>query len=349
MYDVAVIGGGPGGATCAALCAAAGRRVLVLERSRFPREKVCGDCLNPLAWNVLERLGVIGSILNEPHKKLEGVRFVGVDGRSVRISLPPSDKPELGITRSRLDAVLLRNARNSGAEIIEGSPLTHITRTAAHWQIKSDSGCFNARQLVAADGRNSSVCRILGLLTAFHSDDRVGTQIHFNAPAELGADVALHFLPQGYMGLAPVGDGQANLCLVTRANQLNHLKKRAIREYGIARDQQWRSISPLSRTPLPAAQENLWLVGDAARVVEPFTGEGIAYALCSGVLCAEALLEQNPNRYILEHKALYRGRIWINQLAKAACLFPRMGTALVAGGQIFPEIFTLLTRKVVKS
>ena len=349
MYDVAVIGGGPGGATCAALCAAAGRRVLILERSRFPREKVCGDCLNPIAWNVLERLGVVAEILNEPHVKLRGVRFVGVDGRSVRIALPASEKPELGITRSRLDAVLLRRARDLGAEIHEGIALTHASKGASHWQLQSDSGCYCARQLVAADGRNSTVCRTLGLLKPFPPDDRVGTQTHFDAPPGLDAEVALHFLPQGYMGLAPVGSGIANLCLVSRTRELKALKKRAMRDFGMAEDQQWRSISPLSRTPLPAVLENLWLVGDAAHVVEPFTGEGIAYAIRSGALCAEALLEDKPNRYLLSHKALYRGRLWVNRLAKAACLFPSLGTAMVAGGQIFPGFLTMLTRKVVRS
>ncbi len=347
MFDVAIIGGGPGGATCAAVCAASGSRVLLLERGRFPREKACGDCLNPLAWRVLDKLGVSEAILFSQHTKLEGVRFVGLDGGSVRVPLPKSGRPELGITRGRLDAILLQNARDKGAEIHEETTLTSITRHASHWQLDSDGGSFSTRELVAADGRNSTVARLLGLLPSLLPGERIGLQTHFSAPKELEADIELHFLREGYAGLAPVGGGEANLCLVSRAKDLKSIKASAMQKYNLPENQSWRSITPLSRAPLLAAQESLWLVGDAARVVEPFTGEGIAYAIRSGALCAEALLARRPDRYLLAHNALYKGRLWVNQLARAACLFPALGTAFVRLGQLFPPALGLLTRKVV--
>src|SRR2546422_830313 len=130
-YDVAIIGGGPAGATCAAFCASAGLRTLLLERETFPREKVCGDCLNPSAWPVLSRLGV--------------------------------------------------------------------------------------------DGRNSTVARLLGMLPAA-SKDRVALQTHFPAPADFVDRVAMRFLPWGYSGLASVGEGMLNLCLVARPKDIGTLK-----------------------------------------------------------------------------------------------------------------------------
>ena len=77
MWDVAIVGSGPAGASCAAFCAAAGLRTLVLERANFPREKVCGDCLNPTCWPVLERLGVAAEVRAAPHGKLSRVEFIG--------------------------------------------------------------------------------------------------------------------------------------------------------------------------------------------------------------------------------------------------------------------------------
>lgn len=348
MFDVAIIGGGPGGATCAALCAASGRRVLLLERSRFPREKVCGDCLNPLAWDALDKLGVSGEVLLSPHVKLEGVRFFGLNGGSLRVPLPKSSRPELGITRGRLDAILLQNARNKGADIQEETTLTSIKRHANHWQLDSDNGSFLARELVAADGRNSSVARLLGLLPPLLANERIGLQTHFQTPAGLDADIELHFLREGYAGLAPVGEGTANLCLVSRSRDLKSIKAAAMQKYELPEKQPWRSITPLSRAALLPAQENLWLIGDAARVVEPFTGEGIAYAIRSGALCAEAILAQRPERYLAAHRDLYKGRLWVNHLARAACLFPELGTGFVRFGKVFPQALRLLTSKVVR-
>src|SRR5205814_8449208 len=80
-FDVAIVGGGPAGSSCAAFCALAGLRTLVLEREKFPREKVCGDCLNPSCWLVLDRLNLSQQIRALPHAKLACVEFIAVGGR----------------------------------------------------------------------------------------------------------------------------------------------------------------------------------------------------------------------------------------------------------------------------
>src|SRR5204862_1875618 len=82
-FDVAIVGGGPAGSSCAAFCALAGLRTLVLERERFPREKVCGDCLNPSCWSVMERLGLTQRVWDLPHSKLTSVEFIAIDGDKV--------------------------------------------------------------------------------------------------------------------------------------------------------------------------------------------------------------------------------------------------------------------------
>ena len=79
-YDVAIVGGGPSGSTCAAKCAEAGLRVLLLERAVFPREKVCGDCINPACWPILERLGVADRVRAQPHSRFTEVVFTGARG-----------------------------------------------------------------------------------------------------------------------------------------------------------------------------------------------------------------------------------------------------------------------------
>src|SRR6266480_6036289 len=109
-FDVAIVGGGPAGSSCAAFCALAGLRTLVLEREKFPREKVCGDCLNPSCWPVLDRLDLAQHVRALPHAKLDFVEFIAVGGRKVIVDLPSSDECEFAVKRSVFDDLLLRRA-----------------------------------------------------------------------------------------------------------------------------------------------------------------------------------------------------------------------------------------------
>ena len=346
MWDVAIVGSGPAGASCAAFCAAAGLRTLVLERAHFPREKVCGDCLNPTCWPVLERLGVADEVRAAPHGKLSTVEFILVDGRSVTAPLPAGTDAEIAIRRSVLDHILLHRARSLGAEVREGETLLSVRRNE-HWKIATDHSEESARILVAADGRNSTVARLCNLMPR-KGRDRVALQTHVPLPKNFGNRVVLQLLHEGYSGQAPVGDGLLNLCLVSRPNDLAAIKRWAEQEFAIPGDQPWRTIAPLARAALPASQPGLFLVGDAARVVEPFTGEGIYYALRSGELAAAAIAAQDGGQYRRAHRQLYAGRLWINALARSAVEHPRLTSNLLRFLPNEKRILRLLTTKVVR-
>src|SRR2546430_17364857 len=85
VVDVAIVGGGPAGSTCAAFCAAAGLRTVAIDREKFPREKVCGDCINPACWPVIERLGLAEEVRNLAHGVLDAVEFISIRGQNLRI------------------------------------------------------------------------------------------------------------------------------------------------------------------------------------------------------------------------------------------------------------------------
>ena len=121
--------------------------------------------------------------------------------------------------------------------------------------------------------------------------ERVALQTHIPLPRDFGEHVVLQFLPEGYSGQAPTGNGELNVCLVGKPNSIAQLKTWAEREFGIERDHSWRTITPLTRRALSSTEEKLFLVGDVARVVEPFTGEGIFYALRSGELAAQSIVK----------------------------------------------------------
>ncbi|MFL6584234.1 MAG: NAD(P)/FAD-dependent oxidoreductase [Chthoniobacterales bacterium] len=339
LYDVAIVGGGPAGASCAAFCARSGLHVVLLDREKFPREKVCGDCLNPAIWTVLRQLGVEDRARQLAHGKLERVDFVTLSGSTISVALPEGE--EIAIKRSLFDDLLLNVARDLGVEVRENVTVTGVER-AAEWRL---SGAIRARFLVAADGRNSTVARLLGLLPRF-SKERVALQAHVRLPQEFGNRVVLQLLPGGYSGQAPVNGSELNLCLVGRAKTLPQLRAWAARQFKLSPDQQWRTITPLTRAPIAPRNRDLFLVGDAARVVEPFTGEGIFYALRSGELAADAII--NGSDYARAHAAMYSGRLWINRLARAAVISPRFGSGLLQAARLQPWLLKFLTAKITR-
>jgi len=357
IFDVAIVGGGPAGSSCAAFCALAGLHTLVLERERFPREKVCGDCINPSCWPVLERLAVAPRVLGLSHSKLTSVEFIAIDGHKVTVDLPSGDPPEtseISVKRSLFDHLLLERAREVGALVCEETIVTAVEHNG-DWKIATvTSGNFRARALIAADGRNSTVARLRNLLPR-PTRERVALQAHIPLPQNFGNRIVLQFLREGYSGQAPVNKTELNLCLVGTPPTISRLRQWAQSHFEIAANQPWRTITPLTRAPVPCARENLLFIGDAARVVEPFTGEGIYYALRSGELAAVALAKfiRGKDRqsalleFARESAEMYRGRLWINRLARAAVLSPRIGSLFVHAAQINPAILKLLTAKVV--
>lgn len=355
---MAIVGGGPAGSSCAALCANAGLRTLLLEREIFPREKVCGDCLNPACWPILRRLGLRESVRTLPHGRLDRVEFIAIGGRNLTVTLPTGDDAEIAVKRSQFDQLILMRARELGATVCEGTTVTGLLAPNAvtpNWTITASDRTFESRILVAADGRNSTVARLCHLLPR-SARERVALQTHVPLPQGFGDRVVLQFLREGYSGQAPVGDGQLNLCLVSTPNKISALRDWAEARFGISREHAWRTITPLTRTPITAGHHSLFLVGDAARVVEPFTGEGIYYALASGELAAGAVIAQHHGRaeaevaadYCVEHARLYRGRLWINRLARAAVLSPRVASAVLEVVRFHPALLRVLTAKIVQ-
>jgi geranylgeranyl reductase family protein len=348
-YDVLVVGGGPAGATVAALTARAGFSTLVIERTKFPREKVCGDCLNPGAWTVLDQLGVSELIDRLPSANLRWVDFRNITGHSIRFELSGELRGERGIRRKLFDETLIKHAISLGVEVRFGEPVLKI-RNGSTWQVSTRDETLQARFLIAADGRNSSVARLLADYPKTHTD-RVGLQTHFSTDAE--PHVALQLCPYGYLGLASVGENLTNLCLVCRPQHAERFRQEATKKFELRPDQRWLSITPLTRLALKATHRNLIYIGDAARVVEPFTGEGILYALRTGALAAQAIRQATTNSsdpslfYSAWHARIYRNRLWVNQLARLAVLHPKISSTLFELLKFYPAPLRYLTSKVV--
>jgi geranylgeranyl reductase family protein len=344
IYDVAIAGGGPAGSTCATLCAKAGLKTVVLEKSRFPRHKVCGDCVNPGCMPLLEELGVREAVLAAPHVEVSRVTFVGARGQRVGIRL--EGPGEIAISRRVFDDILLRRSAEAGVEVVQEAPVRGLSRDeAGNWRIKAGDREYIARRLVAADGRNSTVARLLGAAPEARRD-RVGLQAHVARATGLEGGIELHLTRDGYCGVAPLGDGVTNFCLVATGARLDALKALVCERFGIPQEQEWRAIAPLERAPVGPLRDGVVYVGDSARVVEPFTGEGIYYALQSGRLAAAHIAAGTLERYPAEHAGLYRRRIWINQIARWAVTSPGRGAMLLRVMSVHPASLGYLVSQV---
>jgi len=348
-YDVIVVGAGPAGSTAAALLASAGKRVLILDKSKFPRDKVCGDCLNPSAWRILDRLGLAEAIRALHPTEVQRVEFAGISGHMVAVDLPRSEQPEIVVRRRDLDELLVRRAVACGAEFRDGCAVTAIE---GGWIVNTSIGQFSARVILAADGRNSTVARMTGRLPTA-SRERIAIQAHVpSASLTIGNSVRMFFHRLGYGGIASIDADVTNLCLVSKTENIDALRAYAESHFQLNPKTRWNSITPLQRADArPIAADGVFLLGDAARVVEPFTGEGIYYAMRTGELAADALINHSDldgaaSHYAAEHRKIYRGRLWVNLVARTAALHPVATSRLLPVFQNLPAALALLTRKV---
>jgi geranylgeranyl reductase family protein len=340
-FDVIVVGGGPAGATAAATCAQRGLRVALFEHARFPRHKVCGDVINPNCWPIFERLGVARNIQALPQQTIEGARFTATGRHVLTVPLPCRT---IAIRRSLLDAALLDHARSSGVHVIEGETVHDVL---ANRRVVTSRAEYGARKaIIGADGRHSVVARKVGLARLRRrGNGSVAFQAHFRAPATLDHRVQLHLFRGGYCGLVRVDAERANLCIVTGPwaarfhRDCEALFARTVwqnphfRESGVAPEplEPMQSAHPLRAPANCAAGYGVFLAGDALRVMEPFTGQGIFFALRTGEMAAEAV--GHPSRreewYAAAVAALYRQRGRTNEYLRHAMYRERAARVVI--------------------
>jgi menaquinone-9 beta-reductase len=321
-----VVGAGPGGSSTAYHLARQGVEVMVVDKAVFPREKVCGDGLTPWGVRALEKMGVDPT---EPgFAQISGLRTYGVDGVVVELPWPKLGRfPRLGVVRTRhdFDHLLLTRAIKAGATVRQGveatSPLIEggWVRGAAlseHGQAQE----VRARYVVAADGASSRFASQAGVARDTTRPLGVAARRYYRIPRPQ-QDVLEAFLNlktegglmAGYGWIFPLSDGTVNVGagLLNTFTRFKEVSARKVMdlflaelppEWGITED---NATSPLLSGPIPMAMNRrpltvpgMLVVGDAGGIVNPFNGEGIAYAMESGELAAgligEALARNRP-------------------------------------------------------
>ena len=344
--DVIVVGAGPAGAATGILLAASGVRVLVLDRARFPRPKICGEYLSPEAARILDRLGVLKDIDDAGAVPLRGMAITAPDGRQITGTYPTSGPLRgyldhaLALPRLVLDRLLVERLRTSAAELRERWRVTdllvegdRVTGVEAHGE-SGRTERLRASIVVGADGRNSVVARRLGLVST-HRLQRMALMTYASGTPPAPDCGTIVVDPPDYAIVNPVAPGRVNLSLVVplghvtpfsgrletffeaRAKQLRHLGPALAH---LRRDAPVQALGPLAYHVAAPRHGGVMLAGDAAGFYDPFTGEGVHTALRSAELLADtvrdALRRSNFSAaalagYDRARRALFRDKEWL--------------------------------------
>jgi geranylgeranyl reductase family protein len=329
--DVIVVGAGPAGSSAAYHLANSGLDVLLLEKSAFPRDKVCGDGLTPRA---VRQLVALGLDLDAPGwQRNNGLRIVGA-GHRLELPWPElASFPPYGMVRTRMDfdEILARHAEKAGARLRERTAVTgpvvdertgRVTGVTA--KPVDDDGrrtgeveTYRAPIVIAADGVSARIATALGLE---RRDDRpmaVAVRAYYETPRhddawmeswlELwdGAPHQSNLLP-GYGWIFGVGDGTANvgLGILNTSKAFQHVDyKDVLRRWLEHTPEEWgfrdenlvgrigSAALPMGFNRKPHYTRGVLLVGDSGGMVNPFNGEGIDYALEAGHLAADTIVQ----------------------------------------------------------
>ena len=357
--DVAIVGAGPAGSSAAIQLAAKGYAVALLDKEKFPREKLCGDFLNPVTWPMLRELEVEQAVLARPHKKISTFRLTSFSGEEAEIPLPAGRDETtigLGLRRFDLDYVLLERAKGLGVTVLDGWKPKGLERQVDRWILRADGsdvfGKLSARILIGADGRNSWVAHHLRLADPAVMQGRsVGFQFRLKCANRSTGAVEIHLFPGGYAGVVSVDGDTVTLGLAIEKHRLldgrpeQSLLKSILPQNPSLREilrggpvNEMRSTYPVYFPPRRAYGDGVLLVGDAARVSEPVTGEGIYFALKSGFLAARTVDEAFQKRdfsaarlcsYQRDCRQAFRPRRRINALIRWLIYRPALLSPLI--------------------
>ncbi len=344
-FDVIVVGGGPAGSSCSSFLAKNNVKVLLLDKAVFPRDKTCGDAISGKSLSILGELGWIKDLELLPRGEVSGITFSSPNGTIVDISFPKDSKQGINkndkgngyaIRREVYDNFLFQKTKKLTAKTIEGFTVTDVlTENNKVIGIKGISKDkkqieFKSKIVVGADGSQSVVATKLGLNKIDFNHHITALRCYYDGIKDLRGTIEIHFINSmlpGYFWIFPLENGRANVGvgIVTKdiKDKKMDLKKAmfdAIENEPLFKDRfkDAKLSSEVKGWTLPLGSRHkkltgngFVLIGDAASLIDPFSGEGIGNAMTSGKFASQTIIKAlKENNFSEEFLTEYETNLW---------------------------------------
>jgi geranylgeranyl reductase family protein len=313
-FDVVIAGAGPAGSACAIKLAESGLKVALLDKATFPRDKTCGDALSV---DVINQLGMLSKELHEQFDQMEnkiasyGVKIFSPDHNHIDIPFIYKNEKSCGFISPRIDfdnLLFQQVKRYNNIRIFENCTINEVKAGKHEVQLQTSKGTFSGEIVIGADGAHSIVSKFLGDIKVEKEHYSAGLRVYYDGVTSFHSEnyIELHFFKDilpGYLWIFPLANNRANVGIgmlssmvskkkVNLKETLQHLLKthphlterfkdakplETIKGYGLPLGSKKRNVSG----------ERFLLVGDAAALIDPFSGEGIANAIRSGRVAAQ--------------------------------------------------------------
>ena len=359
QYDVIIAGAGPAGSTCAMFLAKKGIKVLLLDRASFPRDKTCGDAISGKSARVLKELGLDKDLEKKDHAKIYGVILSSPNGSVVEVPIPKQadGTARYGYCSRRMvyDNLLFENAKKA-VDTIEKFNVTDIIMENDYVAGLKGTNLdtneemeFRAKIIVGADGAHSIIAKKLKVDEVDDSHYVSAIRAYYKGVEGMKGMIEIHFvedLMPGYFWIFPLENGLANVGVgmlfkdmkkkkvslknsMFKAIENNSLFKERFRNAKLDGDVKGWTL-PLGSKHRKLAFNGCVLLGDAASLIDPFTGEGVGNAMTSGQIASDVIAEAiSQNNFSEQFFMKYEQRLWtkLDPELKTSYRLQRMGSS----------------------
>ncbi|WP_296618679.1 NAD(P)/FAD-dependent oxidoreductase [Marivirga sp.] len=379
-FDLIIVGAGPAGFACAHQLRNQDLKIAIIDQATFPRDKICGDALSADVVNQLNRMDQsLGENFESFVQKIDshGVRFVAPNHSFLDINYKnPNHGNAAGYISKRIDFdyFLLQQIQDqSNIEVFQGEKVIDIKSDSDRIELETDQRQLTAQMVIGADGANSIVNKKLGSIKVEKDHYCAGIRQYYEGVTGFNADhqIELHFYKEllpGYFWIFPLPNGQANVGLGMLSSEVSRRKidlKKALNDLIQSKanlKERFKNASalekpqgfglPIGSKKRPISGNRFLLLGDAASLIDPFTGEGIGNALRSGRIASEYIIKSIENQdftadFLRQYDKMIYHKMWnelsISRKLQKLLQYPKLFNFVVNKANKNSSIRTLLT------